>query len=450
MPPSAIVLCVLALLTCVLSYAVIDGDHRYVPLGADPANTPASSETPWQASAWGVESIRRDGRDNFEVRLRADAAGRVPFLRKVIQIPHGADGIRIRAAVRAEGIVAGLQQWQDGRLQIATYTRSEGLLTHWPGRIAQVSSTRAWHPYGRVIPAPPEPAIMIAVIYNGASAGTLYVRDIEIEAVKERPLYRVLFWVLIGAWGCIAIATAWLLLRLTPSIPRLLPLFGVVVVALASVLTPQPFFMKVTGPLDEQLEVWMDQLAPPPPAPSPPALAGPLAPPDDISGPGDNADTAPTSAPSPPDQTRADRAPQSGPEETQRPAAPPPSPSDTAAERPLQPVTTLVQVARELGIRRDDVNIKTAGHAAVFFAIALASFLAFPQVAVGWRIAFLFLFAVSTEALQLFVITRTSSGVDLIIDAVGLGTGCVVGWALARLLTASHARAVSAASAERL
>lgn len=448
---SALALSLLALGLAALSYAVVEAPARYVSVGTDPGESAAEA---WQGSASGVQRVDGDDRGTIEARLLAEGTDRIPYIRQIVEVPAEVDGIRARASMQAAHLVPGPQRWQIGRFQLLTYTPSQGLLPYWPSQVAQVLSPTGWRHYDTVIPMPGDPVIVVAVIYNGAAAGVLHVRDVRIEAVAERPLYRYLRWALLGAWTAIAVAVAWRLLRPASGVARRATLLLLGAIALGSVLTPQPLFKTITDPLDERLQAWMDQLEPTPAALRPPAARtteeateanrkAPRA--AERSGArskheGANRGTAAAQPSQEPPAGRPD------PRQATSPA--PPARTEAAPAQTAHPMAIVKDVMVRIGLGRDDVSTKSTGHFAAFFLIAVASYLAFPRAAFGVRVLALTAFVVSTECLQLFVVTRTASIADLVIDAAGVALGLLVGWAVARTIAKVNPRPPSAPPAD--
>ncbi|MFQ5466607.1 MAG: VanZ family protein, partial [Kiloniellaceae bacterium] len=195
--------------------------------------------------------------------------------------------------------------------------------------------------------------------------------------------------------------------------------------ALAGTLTPQPQFGRLTAPIEAGLRNW---LRAPPPAP-------PAEQQDQVTNNGSAAATSGVTGEAAGGASAADRARPATSSAESRAAAgahPGANPARRANDRSGSLVRPPPEPAAWSG-----PSLKQVGHFAVFTLLALAAFVAYGSVHPAAIAGYLLVFALATETMQLFLITRSARAMDLAVD----GAGILLAWAaLAALRAVSRGR----------
>ena len=409
---------------CGLTYLVLVPAWRYAPVATDllapgiGAAGEAGARPAWRANGRGV-ALARAG-DTAVARISAAGrGGPVPLLSARLRLPAGTDAVRARVELKATGLEAGRDSWQQGRVQIYGHDARGGFVWYWPKDVATIAGTTRWRSFEAIVPAGAQVPYMRALIYNGGRAGLLEARGVRIVALRVRPVFAWLRGLVGLAWGALGLWAGWTLLA-APGRPAYRgATLAFAVVALAGTLTPQPQFGRLTAPIEAGLRDW---LRPAPPAAEPRdrlpksestvATAGPAATPAESratararrgagagagEGAGEGADAG------------ADR----GADDRSGPSARPPR-EPAAWSGP---------------------SLKQAGHFAIFTLLALAAFVAYGSVHPAAIAGYLLVFALATETMQLFLITRSARAMDLAVD----GAGILLAWAALAALGALRA-----------
>ncbi|RMD65019.1 MAG: hypothetical protein D6826_01075 [Alphaproteobacteria bacterium] len=406
---AAAVLCLVSVLSAVPLWRYVAVDTAALPF----VPPRAAGGGPWRATASGAafETGRSDssGTGGGSVRL-SPGPGRPGGVSAVqARLPLGddpdddIDAVRVTLELEAEDLRPGPAEWQVGRAQVLSVDRRGRFLWYWPHDIALVRASQPWRGYETVIPRSDDVAVMYLMIYNGARTGVLSARAVRAEALHERPLFVALRSVVILAWVGVAMWSACLVARarLRPIVRVLL--LGTAGLAVIGAVLPQPQLAHLTAPVEATLSAWLA-----PPQPSVPAAVS-----------GTSASGSPLSG-EPPAQ----------PTPRPRPSVPRPSVPRAADAAPAGLLTTLIGAAR--------IGLKQVGHFAVFALLALIALGAVPPRRWLAVLALLVTFALTTEALQLFVITRSARLVDVAIDSGGLLSGVAAAAVLGRITAAAR------------
>lgn len=376
--------CTAAAILCALSYLTLVPGWRYATVVPDLLAGRSLTGPEWSRTAFGVEFATEDG--FAVVRLAADPRG-VPALALRLPVPGDVDALRAAVQLKTQGMRPGPEGWQKGRAQVASYDVAGRYLWYWPNDVATLSGNSDWLGFDAVIPTSADLKAVFLVVYNGALSGVMSTRAVRVSGLKERPAFTVLRYALIAAW---MLAGLWLgraFLRRGGMTAAKALVLGLSFVALAGTLLPQPAFQRTSAPAEALLRSWLS-----------PEGEGTRVADRDLAG---SARAAPSAA-----------------------AASPGAPARS----------TLVEAdSSRLGF-------KELGHFAVFALLSLAAFMAYPAVPGGVRLMYLAVFALATESLQLFVVTRSARLSDLAVD---LSAIVLVGGAIAllrRIRAAARAR----------
>lgn len=379
-------LLIAACLLCAATYFTQESRWRYVAVVDDllSARLSQATQAGWQMTDAGADVAVDQGQTVFRLAAVAGQGPSAAWVR--LSLPPDLQGVLVTAEAKSDRIVPGREGWETGRIQVNSFDSQGRYLWYWPGLVADVSGTTDWRPFREVIPVTGDLTAAYLVIYNGAQSGVMSVRNLQVAGAVERPAFAVLRPILIVSWALLGLWGAWLLVRTRRrAVPRA-ALLGLMAAALAGILTPQPYLGYVSAPIEDLIKSVLVH----PAVPTPTAQ-------DDAA------------------ETRGTTDRENGRAET----------------------TRTLPASREAGAF--ELSLKQAGHFAVFACLVVALGWAFPHLS-GFAPGFyLLLFAVATESLQLFLITRSARMIDLAIDAAGIlvGLGALT---LLRRLTGRLAR----------
>jgi len=302
----------------------------------------------------------------------------VAYLARGVNAFKEHDGIRVAAEARTEGVVAGPLDWQMARVLVWSYDAAGRRMSYLPHEVLALDGTGDWTRGRLVAPVVPHTVAMRVAIVHGGEAGSMYVRNVTVDAVNETPLYAALRGILIACWAAWALWALHPLVRLEGGMrPARLAAWAVALALVAGSFVPQPDL----GDTMERVAAALE----PAPAPEPAT------------------DVAPgTAAPLPPA------------------AAPPPRAEGPAPPPPARPVA--VDLSPAIG----------AGHAhfAAFLLLAALLPFAFPGASRRQILGHVLLLAAAIELLQGFTVTREAELGDFALDGAGavLGIGAVLAW----------------------
>ena len=384
---ASVYLAVVALL-CVASYLALHDAVRYAPapsdFGIDHAPPPALSD--WIASKSGLSFVRHGPMTAARLGARGADSASPSFVQAGFAVPAGADALRVDLHAGAEALQPGNEAWQSAWVQIFSFDARGRLLWYWPKTVLRLDAPGAFGPVSAVVPLNDTIAGAFIVAFNGADAGTLEIGPPSVTYLVERPFAAFLRQALVVAWIAAGVWLAGGVIRGAANWVRAGFVIGSVAIALGGALMPQPTFRQVSAPL----EAWTLQVANAifyrAPEVAEPALP-------DL--------TVPETA-----QTEAIRTESAEPRTTQQESLGEAGDAANALAVPPRPDYP--------------VTFKQLGHFAAFFLLGLTAIAAFPNASWPDRLTCLAGFAIATECLQWFVVTRTGQIVDLIADGAGL------------------------------
>ncbi len=412
---------------CAASYGVLNTAARYVDA---PAEVTAGVAPPldlrlWQQTTAGITFDEEA--DMVIARLMPRGAGQSAVLQAPVALPPNVDALRITLKLGAEKLRPGRRSWQTAKVELLGFGQSGDFLWYWPREVAVLSSDQPFSPVTAVLPIEAGPKHAVLRIYNGAESGVLRAGAPEVAALSERPAFVFMRGALVLAWVVGGLFLARALLRRVTSRLRAGLLLGLMVFALVGTLTPQPYFRSVTAPLEglalavadytvDRLRSWIR---------TPPGTAEPRDLAKDLG-------TAPSNAA--PKTSAANGSGQTPPKDRSEGRAEVESESETAN------ATAETSAARAPPQIDYPFNPKQIGHFAAFFLLGLAGFAAFPQAPWAGRLVCLSSFALATESLQWFVVSRNSAVPDLVADLIGLALAASVVAVLSGIKVAARAR----------
>lgn len=357
---------VAVLVLCALTYVALAPAWRYTTLTSVPIDRQVLSAGLDRWHHNGVAAAVEDGA--VTVRLQGGPQGRVHVMTTRVAMPPGSDALRIHVQGRAEQITPGPSRWQAGLVQVWHFDAAGGFLWYWPKSVASLSGDAGWETFEAVIPVTRDVAASHLAIANVALSGTLLVREVAVAALKERWTSAIASAVLIALWAFAAIWVCRAVLRARSVLAARVFIVALGAITLAAVITPQPYFERASAPVHSFIRAIVT------PPEQGPAQAGIRA--------GEAAHGAPRVA-------------QDG-------------------------LPVRFSRSEEDHFR---IGFKDAGHFAVFFLLAVAAAAAYPQAGSVVTVLYLAIFALATECLQLFPITRSPSLSDLAIDVFGVVVG---------------------------
>jgi len=393
------VFAVLAVL-CSATYLGLSTGLRYTQAETElgPDSAPPADLRNWPRSHTGIDFTLENG--VAIARLAPANDGEVAALQARLVPVAGTDALRITLDAGGRALEDGEETWQRAQVQLLSFDANGRFLWYWPKTVAALSGDQPFRNVSAIVPLSPEVEFIRLAIYNGARSGELRVGPPRVEALAERPAFAALRWALMVAWVVYGAWIALALARRAAGPVRAGLLLGVGLIALFGALMPQPAFRTMSAPVRAAALSLADAIFAPSPAPV-------LQPP-----------------------------PEAAPGE-----AAPPSPEAPARQLVLAPVAPETDYP---------FSFKQLSHFAMFFLLGLAAVAAFPRTPRTAVLVCLGAFAVATEALQSFVVTRTGSLADLATDAAGFALAALAiaaaAWITALVRARRQARAGPGAS----
>jgi len=317
--------------------------------------------------------------------------GALPYILQPIKDFAGHKHLRVRAEIRLQNLRPGPAPWQRAVLALESFSSYSARLRYWPHDIANLSGGDGWRTVERVLPVAKAAKSMRLVAYMGAVQGRMTIRNISVRAMAETTLSLWLGWALLASW---LLAGVWCLAPLARR-PMITPVRGLVLCAglaiLAGALTPQPqlgqavaLALNLSNTAAEAIRAAVRPESTVKRQPSVPA--------------GDHA-TMPRA--SRPDKLRTPRA----------RAALGAGPSSITSPGIL---TGLAPGAEHLG------------HFMAYLLFSALVLLAYGRRSLTRVATGLALFAVISEALQSFIITRDAEWLDMAYNGAGIVSGCAL------------------------
>lgn len=326
-----------------------------------------------------------------QIRIQANPGGEVPLVTQIVHDLDGVEYLRVTVDLRTEGIVPGWQFWQRAGVFFYSVSRDNRRIWYWPFEVALIDGTSGWRHHEAVIPVDPDAGYMQLFLFNASRGGHMFARNLTVEALAEHPLARWLWWGLIGVWVVFAVAVLVILLRRRLTWLSAATCGGAVLIVVA-LLWPQPeLAMMQQTALRTALVAAHTAVSALRPGPSGKEEPAAVATAED----GKSGDEA---APGDKDETAGARSRAGGDE-------------DSAAAGD--------EGSRGGSIQILDLQAPTTAHLIVFVVLAVFARLAFRRYDPATILIALMAFALCSEIIQGFTITRTVELEDGIYNALG-------------------------------
>jgi hypothetical protein len=398
---NALIRTVFVAVLCLVSYLAIEMPWRFEVVDADLVRLQdhLSSKSDWDLSQAGI-SFETDSGDQI-VCLRADGDNEISSFVRDIRLGVDVDHVRVSSDVKFEGIVPGPESWHQGNLFFWSFDIEGNFLWFWPNRIAARDEDSDWETYELLVPITETVKFARLVAFNAGRSGTMCIRELQVHGLHEKNVFALLRYGLGLGWCVIGIIAVFTIGRIRAS-HWLKVAFGATAFAvLAGIITPQPYYAVITSPIENALYSLNSKNG-------------------DIANLNNQAEAiAPVESPS-------------GTGERTTPGFPPEPRAEDMVDGPAKTRGAEDWMALSL-------SFKALAHGSGFWLLAFLACITFRESRLGALMVFLMVAVVSSEAVQLFIVTRSSERLDLMIDAIGvvLGVGC---GALARTRLSAVAR----------
>lgn len=384
----ALVARILLILTLsVLSLIYQQADWRYGGVAGEILQNADFSKSNkfWQVAPGGDVVI--DAILHGAVLRRDRVEDALPYILQGISDFGSHEHLRIGAEIRLEDLHPGRQPWQRAVLNLDSFSAARAKMNYWPHEIANLSGANGWQTVNRVLPVPKSAKSMRLVAFMGAPQGRMAIRNISVRAVRETTLSRWLGQALLAGW---LLAGAWCLAPLLRR-PLITPARAMMLVAglavLAGALAPQPQLGQAVTQARQLSDTALKAIraAALPDKGAEVAVTGPQ------TGVGGKAVKITRGRPASVGKPHG---------KAGKTIAPP---------RPAAP----------LGLAQEHL-----GHLAAYLILSALALAVYGRRALAQVVTGLCLFAIASEALQSFVVTRDAEWADLAYNGLGIVTGC--------------------------
>jgi hypothetical protein len=349
----------------------------------------------WSNSGRGI-SLKKNPQPVVEPKLATPPSPLI--LGRSIPDPQRFTHIRVGADIKLINVAPGNLWWEQAGIILRSKNKKNQKIKFWPKTVISLSGARDWTRYERVIPVPGNARNMQLVIFLDGHSGAMEVSNISLDAVAPSAWFQVTEYALIVAWALIGL---WVVAPLLSSAPRkIVALFALstFLATLVTVLTPQPT-LSITTARTINASI---------------ALVQSIAPKRDVTFPDASEQKSVRTTDAAPDEPRSKKA---------------------VARKKKTVIPFNREFTRLVGMTPKQFTAgggsgfsHVVSHAAFSFLVALAFPLATPLL----LITALSLAAVTTETLQLFVVTRSSNLEDLGMNILGvfIGLAIIFAWRL--------------------
>lgn len=179
---------------------------RYQPVGESLLADPVFKTS---LGTWQMEgAVNLDPSEPDRVILEnRNPRGRT-YLRQVIALPSGRKLVRLKAEVKAEGVVSGDEPWETARIYLVQFDASGAPDWTHPHNLFQLAGTTGVRNYSRVFPVPASVGRVRLSLDLTNATGRMTVGKLDLVVVEERPIFRSVAACLIGAWSLLALYAA--------------------------------------------------------------------------------------------------------------------------------------------------------------------------------------------------------------------------------------------------
>ncbi len=398
---NAIISTVFVTVLCFVSYWTIETPWRFEVVAPDLVHLQdlSSGKSGWGQSRAGV-SIETEPNGEV-VCLKGNGDDEFASFTKKMRLASDVDHVRISSDVRFEGIVPGPERWQQGNLLFWSFDIEGNHLWYWPQKIVAGSDDNDWQDYELRVPIIDTVKFARLVAFNAGRSGTMCVRELQVEGLHEKSVFAFLRYGLALAWCLVGIFAVFAIVQTRGSHLLKVAFCTTAFAVLAGIITPQPYYAVIANPIETVLYLLISK----------------------------NDDTA----------TLKQQA-----EAIARIESPSGAGERTAPGDPSAPgLEDMIDKPAEIRGAEDWIerffSFKGLAHGGGFWLLAFLACITFRETPLGALTVFLIVAVVSSEAMQLFLATRSSEWLDLMIDATGVFLG-IGGGALARSRLSAVAR----------
>jgi hypothetical protein len=231
-------LVVLAVLLSAVTGAFLAWDGRYSVV-ADDVLPNARFDDGFDAWTGTHHDVALSDSTPRQVRIQSNFGGQTPLVTQIIRDLDGISHLRVAADIRTEGIVPAGQFWQRAGVFLYSVSRQNRRIWYWPYEIALIEGTSDWRRHSAVIPVSPDAGYMQLFLFNASADGSMYARNLTVEAVAENGLVRAARWGLMAAWIIFGGVVLVIVLRRRRTVLSLVTCTGAAAILL-SLVWPQP------------------------------------------------------------------------------------------------------------------------------------------------------------------------------------------------------------------
>lgn len=382
----------LSLLMAVLTFLIFQVISHFVAVESNiiPNLSFESGETYWGKSPVGV-SLANKPLPVVEFTLAHPPKPLI--LGRVIPNPQRFSHIRVGADIKVDNVIPGDAWWERAGVILRSWDRQGRKIRFWPKTVAALSGTSDWIHYDSIIPVPDNAHLMQLLFFLDGRAGRMEVTNISLDAVTPSVWFDVAVKALIAGWVLLGL---WVFAPLLYTARhRITACFALAafLATLVAVLTPQPNLSNIAAKAISTTFSFVEPLR------------------------STFSSTTPKTPPSEASSNNKDESSEgSGP-----------------SKKPSQKIKPSVPLSKEFTryVGMTPREFAAGGGSSFSHIISHAAFsfftvLAFPLAAPLLLGASLALAAVTTEMLQLFVVTRSTSMDDVIMNFLGVALGVLI------------------------
>ncbi len=173
------------------------------------------------------------------VRVTANPGGQVPLITQPIRDLNGISHLRVSVDLRTDSVVPGWLFWQRAGVFLYSVSRGNRRIWYWPYEVVLLEGTSDWQRHTATIPVSELAGYMQLFVFNASEGGRIWARNIQVESVAEYPASRIVWWALAIAWVMFSVYAAYALLRHKLSWLSVMTCAGAILIV-ASLMWPQP------------------------------------------------------------------------------------------------------------------------------------------------------------------------------------------------------------------
>jgi hypothetical protein len=151
---------------------------------------------------WQIEgSVGLDESEAGAARLENRDPGTSALLRRTINLPPGRTSLRLAIGIATTAVIPGDASWQAARVYLVQKTADGRLDWNQPHMLAVVTGTTSRQRYEGIFEMPgsvPRAMLGIELAY---ATGSMWIADLELAQLEERPVFRLAASVLVAGWS---------------------------------------------------------------------------------------------------------------------------------------------------------------------------------------------------------------------------------------------------------